>query len=143
MRSARKSGGVGADLRRTAAGSADCCRVGIVRIDRARDAKRSELWLSSQCRDAGVTLHTIIESALPPSEFCRMRVILDERYGMCAWPLAPDLPAISESLLMTVDSTSRLLLICPPSCSRTSRPPGDAPGLRTCGELRSEPAKST
>ena len=46
----------------------------------ARAAKRSVLWLSSVCQFAGVTLHTIVDRALPPSEFCRMRVIFDERY---------------------------------------------------------------
>jgi hypothetical protein len=48
----------------------------------ARDANRSVCSVSSICAAPGVTVHTIVERASPPSEFCSSRVSLEERYGM-------------------------------------------------------------
>jgi len=59
------------------------------------------VYISAQCREAGVTLQTIMDRASPPSEFWRSRVILDCRYGMC--DEVPPAPGFSQSFEMTCD----------------------------------------
>jgi hypothetical protein len=92
---------------------------GLFLISLDRDANLSVLFVSSINAADGVTVQIIKVFAFPPKHGCKSRVILLSRYGICPrWD-----SLLSESLDITVPRVSRLLLIRPPSLSRTPSEP--------------------